>query len=98
MTDKEATKIEKYLLDGYEKPNYKLAEMIMEAVEKQIPKKPKTLHYVPLINSGWKHECPNCGCAIGKNKNLEFAYDEYLEPYESNCVNCGQRLDWEDLL
>lgn len=42
MTDKESSKIEKYLLDGYKKPDYKLAEKIMKAVEKQIPKKPKT--------------------------------------------------------
>ena len=40
MTDKESIKIEKYLLDGYKKPNYKLAEKIMKAVEKRIPKKP----------------------------------------------------------
>lgn len=67
-----------------------------EALEKQMPKKPKKLTYKLLIDSGWKYECPNCGCAIGVNKNLMFAYGEYLEPYENNCCSCGQALDWSD--
>ena len=71
-------------------------KIVIEALEKQIPKKPKTLTYGLLIDYGWKYECPNCGCAIGVNKNLMFAYGEYLEPYENNCCSCGQALDWSD--
>jgi hypothetical protein len=66
------------------------------ALEKQIPKKPKTLNYGLLIEYGWKYECPNCRCAVGDNKNLAFAYGEYLEPYEDYCCSCGQALDWSD--
>ena len=74
----------------------KVCEVVKQALEKQIPKKPEILNYIPLLNSGWKYQCPNCGCAVGKNKNLEFAYEEYLEPYQSNCMSCGQALDWGD--
>lgn len=66
------------------------------ALEKQMPKKPKTLNYGLLIEYGWKYECPNCGCAVGDNKNLDFAYGEYLNPYDDYCCGCGQALDWSD--
>lgn len=69
---------------------------IVNAIEKQIPKKPKLLSHGLLIDSGWKHECPNCKCAIGYNKYLGFAYGEYLEPYEDYCSQCGQAIDWSD--
>lgn len=69
---------------------------IITALEKQIPKKPKTLNYGLLIEYGWKYGCPNCGCTVGDNKNLAFAYGEYLEPYEDYCCSCGQALDWSD--
>ena len=65
----------------------------IEALDKQIPKKPKTLNDGLLIEYGRKYGCPNCGCAVGDNKNLGFAY-EYLEPYEDYCCSCGQALDW----
>lgn len=71
-------------------------DMAISALEKQTPKKVEILTYQPLINSGWEHRCPNCGCAVGKNKNLGFAYEEYLEPYEDYCSLCGQALDWSD--
>ena len=69
---------------------------IKAALEKQIPKMPKILTWKLLIDSGWKYGCPNCGCAVGINKNLGFAYEEYLEPNESYCCSCGQALDWSD--
>ena len=76
--------------------NIECERLIFSALEKQIPKKPKILTWQLLIDSGWKHECPNCGCAVGVNKNLGFAYEEYLEPNESYCCSCGQALDWSD--
>lgn len=72
----------------------KCEKAVLNALEKQIPKKPKTLTYELLVDSGWEYECPNCGCAVGKNENLGFAYGEYLEPYEDYCCCCGQALDW----
>ena len=76
--------------------NAELHKMIDLAIEKQIPKMPKILTWKLLIDSGWKYGCPNCGCAVGINKNLGFAYEEYLEPNESYCCSCGQALDWSD--
>jgi hypothetical protein len=66
---------------------------LISALEKQIPNKPKILNYQPLIKAGWKHECPNCGCAVGKNKFTDY---EYLEEYEEYCTQCGQALDWSE--
>jgi hypothetical protein len=71
-------------------------KQILSALEKQIPKKPKILTWQLLIDAGWKHGCPNCGCAVGINKHLGFAYEEYLEPNESFCCSCGQALGWSD--
>lgn len=76
--------------------DFEWLETAKSALEKQIPKKPKILTWQPLIDAGWKHGCPNCGCAVGINKHLGFAYEEYLEPNESFCCSCGQALDWSD--
>lgn len=102
MTQQEAISALKQINLKRVHPFYDWEEMLevrdiaIKALEKQIPKKPDTLTYRPLLLSGWKYQCPNCGCAVGKNKNLEFAYEEYLEAYQSNCMNCGQALDWSD--
>lgn len=96
MTEKESIKIEKYLLDGYKKPNYKLAEKIMEVVEKQIPKKvieqtEEDREFIDFI-------CPFCKTTLQQKikscfsqrflKNTIYKY--------SFCLHCGQALDWSD--
>lgn len=100
MTSKEALQwFKEELVDGKcseECIQCNAYEQAINALEKQIPKKPKTLNYGLLIEYGWKYECPNCGCAVGNNKNLAFAYGEYLNPYEDYCCSCGQALDWSD--
>lgn len=68
-----------------------LAEQVVEALEKQIPKK-LTSQIVKggkrLIGNGWWcngttiYRCPNCNEWI----NLNFDY----------CIKCGQALDWSD--
>ena len=54
---------------------------IMEALEKQIPKKPidKTLEY-----DGYYGRCPDCNRVIYDYKD------------RNRCYNCGQSLDWSD--
>jgi predicted RNA-binding Zn-ribbon protein involved in translation (DUF1610 family) len=59
--------------------------------EKETPKKPKKLTYEPLINHGWKWECPNCGLAVGGNKNATDYTDQ-----DKFCPSCGQALKWSD--
>ena len=60
-------------------------DMAIQALEKQIPKKPQNKKYSfyprsTLLKSKYG-ECPNC-------KSIQVD-DEY-------CANCGQKLDWSD--
>ena len=59
-------------------------EMAINALEKQIAKKPKMRHVKPYdnYNDGW---CPCCGGYV-----QEEEYDTYY------CQRCGQRLKWTD--
>lgn len=65
-----------------------LTETILEALEKQLPKKPtyEGDGYAPDGTFIWDEWlCPNCG------SRYEVDYDDY-----SYCPNCGQRLDWSE--
>ena len=54
---------------------------IIEALEKQVPKKPKH-----IANDGFRY-CPNCGeCAE------TMGYDAIQFNF---CDKCGQRLNWD---
>jgi hypothetical protein len=64
---------------------------VIAALEKQIPKKPKKLTYKPLLDFGWRYECPNCKCACG-----ESIYHEAVTSDQIFCTQCGQALDWEE--
>lgn len=56
---------------------------IKNAVEKQIPKKPKT----KILCRDIKWWCPNCG----ENHVLMYAKKGF-----KYCHNCGQKLDWSE--
>ena len=63
-------------------------EMIVQALEKQIPKKPtyEGDGYAPdgtFVFDEWL--CPCCG------ERYEVDYDDY-----DYCPNCGQKIDWSD--
>ena len=63
-------------------------EMIVQALEKQIPKKPtyEGDGYAPDGTFVWDEWiCPCCG------SRYEVDYDDY-----DYCPNCGQKLDWSD--
>ena len=68
--------------------NYKIAEnhcrkLAIEALEKQIPKKP--IHY----NDSVPHDrCPNCHNAV------KVFCDAHNYHY---CLYCGQAIDWRDI-
>ena len=54
----------------------------LEAIEKQIPKKPKgDYHSCP------HYRCPNCGGSVKM-----YAHDN-IHPH---CAFCGQALDWSE--
>ena len=59
----------------------------VEALEKQIPKKPK-YEDVDNIYGAIKRTCTACGdvCMVSKG----------AKPYEHYCRQCGQALDWSD--
>lgn len=57
-------------------------DMAIEALEKQLPKKPEEV--VGAIY-GISYECKNCGSEI-----------EPLDIYADYCKWCGQRLDWTE--
>ena len=58
-----------------------------EALEKQIPKKPK-YEDVDNIYGAIKRTCTACGdvCMVSKG----------AKPYEHYCRQCGQALDWSE--
>ena len=59
-------------------------EECLEAVEKQIPKKPVEMKPTDKLLNGY-FACPMCGGWVGM--------DEYSNEY---CGCCGQKLDWSD--
>ena len=77
----------------------------IEALEKQIPKKPILKHDVSVmhINRGdqpheWKRiesdnwHCPECDSFVGERVYvLSKVHDQRKKKY---CDNCGQKLDW----
>lgn len=65
-------------------------DIAIEALEKQVPKKPTKLEYKLLLDMGWIYRCPACGCACGENK-----YHPEVTQDDMYCTQCGQKLDWE---
>ena len=65
-------------------------DLVIEAINTSVEKKPVKLTYLGLIQGGWTYECPTCGNAVGENK---FA-KEYTQE-DKYCPSCGQKLDWE---
>ena len=63
------------------------AKIAIEALEKQLPKKPKKMKYSVLVDDGWKYKCPICGCACGENI---YHYD--ITKDDMYCTNCGQKI------
>ena len=60
--------------------DYKANEMAVQALEKQIPKKP--------IFYAHDYHCSVCNSLVGNN---EFEWKRF-----KYCDTCGQKLDWSD--
>ena len=81
-------------------------DVAIQALEKQIPKKPILKHDVSVmhINRGnqpheWKRlesdnwHCPECDSFVGERVYVHSkVHDQRKKKY---CDNCGQKLDWE---
>ena len=89
MTFEESLKNLKYLIsDDCTDTHFDYIEEIeteIEALEKQIPKKPK-YEDVDNIYGAIKRTCTACGdvCMVSNG----------AKPYEHYCRHCGQALDW----
>jgi DNA-directed RNA polymerase subunit RPC12/RpoP len=63
--------------------------LALQALEKQVPRKPNKTSYKPLKNIGWEYECPTCKSAVGINNNdIDYTQED------NYCPSCGQKLDW----
>ena len=91
MTPKEA---KKRILNVHElgvdcdllsKEQYEFHKVLLEALEKQIPKKPIDYHYPWAI-------CPTCGGSV----DCENVKGYILDKEHSHCEHCGQTIDWSD--
>lgn len=89
MTEREAIMIiqaiPEKIWNQMDKVEEQAISMAIEALEKQIPKKPliwENKYYdSPVPNDDWGYECPCCG-----NRDIDYP--------EHHCT-CGQALDWE---
>lgn len=64
--------------------------MAIQALEKQIPKKPrKTDSYRGILKRVYAYVCPTCG---------NVCLEKYMNERQNTmfCWNCGQKLDWSD--
>ena len=75
--------------------DYKANEMAIQALEKQIPKKPNK-----TIESSWgiqkeAHTCPVCDYYLTE---VHFIEPQKIESNKkiTYCETCGQAIDWSD--
>lgn len=66
-------------------------EVIHKSLEKQMPKKLKT---IKVGQSGLVLLCPNCENEMAMIYSSIWQQGKYRQKY---CENCGQALDWNDL-
>ena len=73
-------------------------DLAIEALEKQIAKKPSEQSYNQSfmdegIDDGVEYLCPNCKSIVG-------AYSNSLEDWlgqQKHCESCGQKIDWSEV-
>lgn len=75
--------------DGYTDEARKALDMAIEALEKQIPKKPIITE--DIFKCVYKYRCPECAMYLGsrgKHSIIIFEKPKYC--------SCGQKLDWSE--
>ena len=90
MTKQEIDKIEKAIrhIESSLDVDQWASEIVVEAMRKQIPKKPKKIDHWRL--------CPTC------HEKNGFSYDYLVGMKQrghediSYCIGCGQAIDWEE--
>ena len=72
--------------------DYSIAfETAIEALEKQIPKKPRATEDYPH-----RLYCSNCYYPFERNKSEIDLIREHFIVWNKYCPDCGQALDWSD--
>lgn len=67
---------------------YQIADVIEKLAEKQMPKKPRVIHWNLQANDLYEYYCPKCSERVYKaNKKIYNSGYKY-------CCKCGQALDW----
>lgn len=72
--------------DIFSEPVTSYAELAVDALEKQIPKKPHSI-------GKYGYGCPNCDKVLGYDADDRYVYEIILPNY---CEHCGQALDWSE--
>ena len=73
----------------------KAISMAIEALEKQIPKKPKRVDKNYVFDGNWKKICPCCGITL--MERITTKDESYPVHYNmTKHCKCGQALDWSD--
>ena len=75
------------------------AEMLIvckEALEKQIPKKPKRVDKNSVFDGNWKMICPCCGATLTERITTECESRPVHYNMTKHC-KCGQALDWSEI-
>ena len=69
-------------------------EIAVEAMEKQIPKKPIRIDKNKEFDGNWKKVCPSCKSALIERITTNEESCARLYNYTGHC-KCGQAIDWE---
>lgn len=103
MTNKEAIMIlesiqpscgEKYSFS--ESEIYEAIDMAISAIEKQIPKKPKTIITNKEIKGNFRMVCPSCGWIMFERVTTKDRSEPIIYRVLNFCNTCGQRVDWSE--
>ena len=68
-------------------------DLAVDALEKQIPKKPKHVNKNDIFDGNWKKICPTCGMVL--MERITTNVESYPRHYNmSGFCWCGQKIDW----
>ena len=76
--------------DFFSEPVTSYARLAVEALEKQVDKKPVVLREFGTTYGKEYYACPNC------NEYIRYKYKLEEQTYPCRCGDCGQSLDWDD--
>lgn len=85
MKIQEAIRILKMEMLGDSEQMEYAKQIVIEALEKQIPKKPIEKEVIGASMTGYKYkgQCPKCSSTVS----------QYTGNY---CPNCGKKIDWSE--